>query len=447
MRMPVKPAPLGELECRFYDEWEHLRYTDGKFLLRTQQPLALGKYRHWDKVRRLTPPEGLTHEQWWFFLKWARQRERKSIALMDTRDVPFSYVLPDPAQKLLHDLSMSLGGKMRMDERVLNPQTRDQYYISSLFEEAITSSQLEGAATTRVVAEEMLRTGRRPRNKSEQMILNNYRAMQRLRGLKGAILTPDAVFELHRLVSEETLDRPDQAGRLRREDEDIAVVDTISGEILHQPPPAGQLPQRIQAMCDFANGKTPEFWIHPIVRAILLHFWLAYDHPFLDGNGRTARALFYWAMMREDYWLCEFLSISSVIIKGPFKYVRAFLYTETDDNDLAYFILYHLDVLQKAVQAFHDYVQRKSGEIRDLEDRLKGVAELNHRQRALVAHALRHPRQEYTFRSHRESHAVVYDTARIDLLDLERRGYLIRRKRGKQFVFVPADGLAGRLAH
>ena len=113
-------------------------------------------------------------------------------------------------------------------------------------------------------------------------------------------------------------------------------------EIFHDPPPAEQLDERMAAMCDFANGKIPNHFIHPVVRAIILHFWLAYDHPFVDGNGRTARALFYWLMLRNNYWLFEFISISQIIRKAPIKYGRAFLYTETDDNDLTYFILYHL---------------------------------------------------------------------------------------------------------
>jgi Fic family protein len=63
--------------------------------------------------------------------------------------------------------------------------------------------------------------------------------------------------------------------------------------VFHTPPPAAELPARLEAMCDFANSKTPDTFIHPVVRGIFLHFWLAYDHPFVDGNGRTARALFY----------------------------------------------------------------------------------------------------------------------------------------------------------
>ena len=91
--------------------------------------------------------------------------------------------------------------------------------------------------------------------------------------------------------------------------------------------------------------------MHPAIRAIILHFWLAYDHPFIDGNGRTARALFYWLMLRHGYWLFEFISISEIILKAPVQYGEAFLYTETDQNDLTYFIIHQTEVIRKSMQS------------------------------------------------------------------------------------------------
>ena len=143
------------------------------------------------------------------------------------------------------------------------------------------------------------------------MIVNNYRALQFMRDGMPDELTPASVLELQRILTDGTLDNPDAAGRLQRpDDERIAVVDSTDGSVIHRPPPADQLPARLQALCDFANeGEGPDQFIHPVVRAILLHFWLAYDHPFEDGNGRTARALFYWYMKTRGYWLVEYLSI------------------------------------------------------------------------------------------------------------------------------------------
>jgi Fic family protein len=258
-------------------------------------------------------------------------------------------------------------------------------------------------------------------------------------------LSKELVFEIHRMITDKTLKDSSDTGRFRRPDERIVVGDMYN-EIFHDPPPADQLEDRIAAMCDFANGKSPSGFIHPAVRSLILHFWLAYDHPFVDGNGRAARALFYWSMLRHGFWLFEFISISQIILKAPARYARAFLYTETDDNDLTYFILHQLEVIRRAIVQLHEYIRRRTERLRAVERKLRGLAVLNHRQRDLISHALRHPHQKYTFRSHQISHNVVYQTSRLDLLDLEKRGLLKSNKVGKTWYFTPVSDLEGRLA-
>src|SRR5256885_14750013 len=165
--------------------------------------------------------------------------------------------------------------------------------------------------------------------------------------------------DIHRMVTEKTLEDPTEAGRFRRADEK-RVVGGDFGEIYHEPPQAAELEDRLKAMCDFGNANAPGYFVHPVLRAIILHFWLAYDHPFVDGNGRTARALFYWSMLRSGYWLVEFISISNILRKAPARYGISFLYTETDDNDLTYFIDYQTTVILRAIKELHDYLDRKT---------------------------------------------------------------------------------------
>lgn len=410
------------------------------------KPVVNGQYLHWHKLRFHSPPEALSHEDWWLGLKLNRRSQYKSVPLTDVDGTPFRYLLPDPIPRRLHEIDLGTGGLIQMPEQITNPETKDRYYVGSLMEEAITSSQLEGAATTRKVAKEMIRLGRRPRDRSEKMILNNFRTMKRIGELRSRKLTKELVFELHRLVTDGTLEDESAAGRFRSEDEKV-VVDDSYGVVYHAPPPASQLKERMTAMCDFANGASTSGFIHPAIRSIILHFWLAYDHPFIDGNGRTARALFYWSMLHHNYWLCEYISISHIILQGPMKYQRAFLYTETDDNDLTYFILYHLEVMRRAVRQLHDYIQRKTAQVRKLESELRGMMALNPRQRDLISHALRHPSQIYTVQSHRVSHNVVYETSRRDLINLVERQLLDAVKAGKAWRYTPNVDLEKRLAH
>ena len=186
-------------------------------------------------------------------------------------------------------------------------------------------------------------------------------------------------------------------------------------------------------------------FLHPVVRSILLHFWIAYDHPFVDGNGRTARALFYWSMLRHGFWLAEFFSISHEILKAPKQYYRAFLHTETDGNDLNYFILHQLGVISASITTLQAYIRRKQAEVETLRQSFGPGSDFNSRQLALLKHALKHPFTAYTVVSHQTSHGISNQTAKNDLVALEAKGLLIRGKSGKAFIYTPAADLVGKL--
>jgi Fic family protein len=279
--------------------------------------------------------------------------------------------------------------------------------------------------------------------------MNNYVAMQFIRDHYKQPLTPGIILELQRILTTDTLDDASAAGRWRGPEEDVTVVDNRNNETLHIPPPAEEIPARMDLLCRFANDKSDGPFVHPVVRSILLHFMLGYDHPFADGNGRTARALFYWCMARHGYWLIEFVSISSVIKRAPAQYVRAYLYAETDDGDTTYFLLHQLQVLNEAIAELHAYLHRKAEEIRDAQqliERSPALHErLNHRQLGLLNHALKHPKSTYRIDRHQSSHHVTYQTARTDLLDLVAMGLLDKSRLGRAFIFVAPDDLRARL--
>lgn len=404
-----------------------------------------GRYRHWHTLRDLTPPQGLSSEEWWLALKLARASLRKKLPLRDAHGRHLYVAVPEPAQAMLMTIDQQASGRLTAPELVASPAHRDRYLVSSLIEEAIRSSQLEGAATTRQVAKEMLRSGRDPQNRHEQMIVNNYAAMNLVRGWRDQDLTPAMVLDLHRVVTDGTLDDPDDAGRLQSVQEERIKIVWNAREVLYEPPPADQLAERLADMCRFANGEGIDGFLHPVARAILLHFWLAYDHPFVDGNGRTARALFYWSLLRQGYWLAEFLSISSIIREAPARYAESFLYVETDDGDTTYFVLSQLRIICRAIEALYSYLNRKTAEIREVEALVRQAPGFNHRQLALLGDALRDPDARYSIASHQRSHNIAYASARQDLLDLVDRRLLLQTKRGKAFEFHPPNDLDRRL--
>lgn len=424
-------------------------FSPNDFALFTFAPVDDRRYFHWDELRRRAPPEGHSHRTWWLALKLGRQRAARRVPLLTTEGHQASFSLPDDALRLLHFADQHCAGEIASEDPLVTsgPAAQRRYLLNSLMEEAIRSSQLEGATTSRIAAKDLLRTGREPADRSERMILNHYRGLEFSRDGLGDTLTPEGVLELHRILTEGTFDDPSESGRLQRPDDDrVTVHDRLTGKLVHRPPPASELPERLEALCDFANARNDDDrFIHPVVRAIIVHFWLGHDHPFADGNGRTARSLFYWSMRTQGYWLVEYLPLSRILLEAPSQYSRAYVHAETDGGDLTYFILHQLRVLERAVNELHTYLSDRVEDTRRVEHALHADGDLNHRQIALLGHALRHVDPSYTFAGHAGLHRVTHETARTDIAALERRGLLVRHRKGRGFEFLPAPDLRERL--
>jgi Fic family protein len=439
---PILPAPS-------LDQLWALPKT--RFVTVAERALTLddAAYLHWDKLRHLPPVDGLSSQEWWLALKWKRSGNRLTFPTLQAIDGrPLSVTRHARLDAAVARMDRLLAGQIAMPEAARNASTRDQFVASSLMEEAIHSSLFEGAVSTREAAKELLRSDRAPISRDERMILNNYRAMRRLREMARSPLTLDTVLELHRILTEGTLEQPDAAGRLQRPDEKrVHVVDDRLYRVVYTPPPAESLPARMARLIEFANGEdiVEGQFVHPVLRSVLLHFQLAYDHPFQDGNGRTARALFYWSMLRRGYWLAEFFSISRPIYRQRQPYELAYLQVESDEQDGTYFVLQQLDVLAEAVDELFAYVERKSQAQNRLRARVRGRNDLNHRQLALLDHALRHAEAVYTHDSHANSHRISIVTARADLQALVSAGMLVQARSGKRLVYQPSADLPRRL--
>ncbi len=407
-----------------------------------------GRYLHWDKFRFRKPSSGLTAAEAWTLTRVARLVSSQSLPFADGRGRRFTLCEPPALKLVLRELDMNAGGALASDATALSSGEGRLYLTRSLAEEPFASSFIEGAATTRQIAKKLIYGGRAPRTKDERMVLNNYHAMEFVKSHRGDALTVPMLLELHRIVTEGTLASAHDAGRVRTSD-DIRVVDESNGEILHQPPVASELAGRLHQLLKFANdplGKSD--WVHPLVKAFVLHFMLAYEHPFVDGNGRVARALFYWAALREGYWLIEYVSISSVIAEAKIAYGRAFLHVETDANDLTYFLIYHADVLAMAVQRLTAFVAKKRDEVAAFEKRLadrRRPGAFNHRQSWLLNELARQRMAGITILDHEKTHGVTYLTARSDLEGLLKQRLLKKTKNGRTSVYTPARDLIDRL--
>lgn len=407
------------------------------------------RYLSWQDLRRLYQhgPDGLSLEQWWLGIKLHRRQARMKLPLCDARGRCFTLASTGMIQMLLREVDLKAGGNVAApSSRNFWGDEQKRYLINSLVEESVMSSMLEGAAVTRSEARKMLKSNRAPVGVDERMILNNYLTMQMIVDRQSEALTPDFILALHRSLVEGTFEDVSKVGRLRCEDDRVRVEDDRSGELVHTPPPAGELRERLEALCRFANEEYEGDYIHPVIRAIALHFQLAYDHPFVDGNGRTARALFYWAMLRHGYWVFEYISISHEIFNHAARYFEAFLNSEEDENDLNYFIINQLDAICKSVDALMAQVRRKQGEHEALCSRLRESLDLNHRQKDVLVGFLKHPDVSVTVAAHARQHMVSKQTARADMMQLVEMGYLISRRQSRTDVFSPAPHFLDQLS-
>jgi Fic family protein len=437
MRKPPRSPDTSIPPAQLAEVMQDRRYWDAASRFNQQ-------YRHWAKVRYLARAEGLEAEPLWAIMKAARRSQFRPVPLTGEGQETLRYTLPDLVQQELMLVDQQLAGRLvAPDEQPISSDRQERFIISALREEAIASSMLEGAVTTRQDAKELLQTGRPARTRGERMVLNNYRAISFIRENRTTPLTPEFIIEVQRILTVDTLDNATQVGRLRTPEEDVYVGDEY-GEVYHMPPPVHELPQRLADLCRFANDQAALGFMHPVIKACILHFQMGFDHPFADGNGRTARALFYWSMLRSGYWLFEYLPISVLIYRSPSKYALAYLYSETDEFDVTYFLVYKARIIARARRELGEYIGRKQKEMADARSVFESDHRLNHRQRDVIIRLLRSPYLALSIQDHQGRHNIAYGTARSDLLSLQTWGYVRMHQEGKRFIFVRGPNLVER---
>jgi len=402
---------------------------------------AQERYLPWDESKHKTWVPG-SKEEVWGLLKLLRSVERQPSPIIDERMTPYTFSSRLHAE-FLHEVDLELGG-IFLGLQDFSEGDKRRIIRRNLIEESIASSQLEGANTSRAVAKKMLAEGRAPRDKSERMIVNNHEAMRWIEEeLKDQKLSVDLVFELHRGVTKGTIDDAHQ-GKLR-ETLDAAgqplVIkpwdDTI---IAYVTPKREFVEQQLPRLVSFANDEQKGPFIHPLTKGIMLHFWVGLLHPFEDGNGRLARILFYWYMLRRKYWAFSYLSISERILKSSKQYAMAYIYAEQDDFDLNYFIQYNVEKIKLARAGFRAYLQAKIVENRQASNAIGKDFSLNARQINLLQHLAKDEQRYTTLKEYNNVNDNVGKvTASSDLQKLVEKGFLKKVRSGKNVFYYPTE--------
>ncbi|WP_212760528.1 Fic family protein [Pseudomonas fluorescens] len=422
----------------------------GKYFDKYDVTDAKGNYLHWDKFKWRVPRAEATDI--WYAVKFKRYMQMKPLALLSDSKEVFTYCIPHSVDSKLHRIVKLAGGSVAAIAGTKAPDSlQSKFLVSSLImEEAISSAQLEGASTTREVAKKMLEEDRIPLDEDERMILNNYLLLKQAEQTRDLPLTLDLILDFHKIATHGTTENSVIPGAFR-ESNDIYVSDN-DNEIAYQPPSFEKIPDRLLALCAFANrdhsGDDGCEFLHPVIKAIILHFMIGYEHPFRDGNGRTARALFYWYMLKCDYELFRYVSISKLLKDDPKGYGLSYLYTEKDQNDLTYFIDFQVEIILKAFEELQTYLESRSNEFQQvvkLLETTKYNSLLNFIQKDLVKKGAKEPGRIFTVKEVSSSYDVSENTARTHLNGLCDLKLFMNTKDGRKNLYLSPSDLISRL--
>jgi len=393
---------------------------------------------------------GLDARLCWALVKKARAAQYINLLPLGEPVQWGKYLLTPLAQKTISivDRQASTAALEYMTSQI-GERAHFSYLLNDLIEdEAIASSQLEGAATTTRVAKDMLKQQRQPRTPDERMVMGNYRMMNFAWERRYEPLSVDLIAAIHRVGVEGIDDEQYSPGVFRTNDE--VVVQDGAGNTVHRPPPAAGLVSRLERLSHWINlpeGSPQETsYLHPLIKAITLHFALGYEHPFRDGNGRVARALFYWFMFKNEFAAFRYIAISLLLRNAPVKYGRSYLHTEADELDLTYFIEFQCSVIQRAVLGFSDVYRKSVAYTEEFERWLTNSGyfdQMTEIQRAVYQAAKSGEAKEFTAGNLAENFGCSYNEATSVLEGLDQLQLLERRKMGREWVFFLRSPLRG----
>lgn len=400
-----------------------------------------GRYLPFDELRYRWAP-GLDATVCWALVKKARSAQYSSLLPLGEPVQWGSFVLTPLAQKTISavDRQTTTAALEYMTSQI-GERAHFSYWLNDLIEdEAISSSQLEGAATTTRVAKDMLKRNRLPRTPDERMVIGNYKMMIFAWEKRYEPLSVELIEAIHR-VGVEGIDDPQYSPGTFRVNDDVVVQDG-QGNTVHAPPSAAGLVSRLRMLSKWINQSHDDphhaGYLHPLIKGIALHFALGYEHPFRDGNGRVARALFYWFMFKHDFSAFRYIAISILLRNAPVKYGRSYLHTEADDLDLTYFIDFQCSVILRAVSRFTE-AYRKSLAVAENFDRwllASGFFDrLTEKQRAVYQVAKSGMAKEFTAVNVQENLECSYNTASATLNGLVELEVFEKRKMGREWVF------------
>lgn len=396
----------------------------GKYIDEEYYPREKLKYEE-------VPSDFSNSEELYFTIRCLRRGNATSVKSSNWEY--FKINIPPFVQKLLSELDRKW---IELQSDINFTQSEKNYFSQEwILEEAISSSQIEWAQTTANVAKEIIIRNREPKNKHEIMIVNNYQAMLFITNeIKDVVLSKEVLLDLQALLTRNTLDDEWKSWRFRTDEDNIVVMDAITWEIYHKPPTEEVMKEEIKNLIDFANDKDETF-IHPFIKATILHFWIWYLHPFCDWNWRTARAIFYRYLNKKWYRDFTYIPISRTIKNSKKQYWDSYIYSEQEWHDLTFFLVYIAQKTRQAFKEYREFIKKQKEEHNKLQVIISSTYNvlLNERQLSLVNYFIKNPEKYINNSIYQNQYKVSPNTAKTDLLWLKEIG-LLQTKYGWSFI-------------
>ena len=367
-----------------------------------------------EKIKYLEcPKEFKNSEELYFTISYLRKWNTTPVKNLKWEY--FTLNIPPFVQKILSDLDR----KGVESSAWMSFTQSEKIYLSNewIIEEAISSSQIEWAQTTANIAKDIIIKNKEPKNKYETMIVNNYKTMLFIRNeINDAILSEQLLLDLQAMLTKNTLEDPQKCWRFRNDNDNIIIMNWVSWDVYHIPPKEDIMKNEIKSLIDFANDKD-EIFIHPFVKATILHFWIWYLHPFCDWNWRTARAIFYRYLNKKWYTDFTYIPISRVINNSKKQYWMSYIYSEQENNDLTFFLVYIAQKTQQAFEEYRKFIIKQKEYNQNIQKMILSLYKksLNERQISLVYYFIENPDKYTNITMYKNQYLVSPNTAKTDI--------------------------------
>ena len=376
-------------------------------------------------------PHNVDLNEFWDKLLNIRKNTGIKIPLIDQSSNNFWFNLTDDISKNIASIESSatedLFKSVPLDLEI-------SVIADALIDEAFNSSVIEGAFSTKRRTKEMIEKHLQPSNKSEIMIMNNYRALLYITEHLDEPLNEDIILSVYKILTQDTLNKDDIVEKYRTDS--VYVWDTKENKVTYTAPPHNHVQDLMNSLLDFINSNNN---YHPVIKACIIHFYFVYIHPFFDGNGRTARAISYMYLLQNGYDFFKFFSISSVINEEKNRYYDAIENTEIYGSDITYFIKYYSSMIVRSISKIKNNFKKEFGRKLIKNSLEKSGIILDKRQNKIINYFITNDKNFITIEDYQKRFKISYETARTDLLELETIGFFKKSKKGKKYVFIFND--------